>query len=272
MQEKDDGKQTDYQVLNTKTRDEKNIATKLMGTILQIPGAKVNRQKFLEKVLSPYIKNSEDLEKVQIARPWQIASDEVLDTIARERISYRKKLVCLKSFVAGIPGGVALFGTIPADILQYNYHLLILSQELAYLHGFPEFYDENDQATEETIQALVVMFFGVKQAIGSVGREAAEELVKRLAQGAPKRITEMKWGATPLFKAIQEIARWLGVNGGKSIGKKHIGSAAGKAIPILGGFVSAGLSAFTFSKDAKRYEEFLRSHKKVFIEADNIRS
>lgn len=41
----------------------KDIATKLMGTFLQIPGAKVNRSELLGKILASYIKNDEDLEK-----------------------------------------------------------------------------------------------------------------------------------------------------------------------------------------------------------------
>lgn len=198
-------------------------------------------------------------------------SFKTLDIITKERITHRKKLVCLKSFVAGIPGGFAMFGTIPADVLQYHYHLLILSQELAYLYGFPEFYDEKGHATEETVQALVVMFFGIQQTLESAGRESVEELIKMLAKGAPQRIATIKWGNTALFKGIQQIAKWLGINGGKLVGKKQIGQAVGKAIPILGGFVSAGLSAFTFNRDAKRYEDFLKSHKSIFIEADKTR-
>ena len=246
----------------------KDIATKLMTGLLTIPGAKVDRQDFLETVLSPYVKDKEKLKNLENVKPWSIVSHEALDKIAAERVSSRKKFVTTASFAAGLPGGLGLLGTIPADFLQYNYHLLVLSQELAYLYGFPEFYDEKGNATEVTVQALIVMFFGIQTAVGNAGREGAEQLIKMLAKGAPKRIATMKWGNTFLFKAIQGIAKWLGVKGGQSIGKKEIGAAVGKAIPVVGGFVSAGFSYLTFTLDSKRYVKFLREHKTLFMEGD----
>ena len=250
----------------------KNIATKLMTGLLAVPGAKVDRQDFLEMVLSPYVKNKEKLKNIENARPWSIVSHEALDKIAKERVSYRKKLVSTASFVAGLPGGFAMLGAIPADVMQYNYHLLTLSQELAYLYGFPEFYDENGNATEETVQALVIMFFGIQTAAGHVGRESVEQLIKMLAKGAPQRIASMKWGETALFKILQEGAKWLAINGGKPIGKKFIGNAVGKAVPIVGGFISAGLSYATFTLDSNRFVKFLREHKQLFMEADEHRA
>lgn len=250
--------------------ENKNIAIKIMGGLLQIPGAKVDRQEFLEKTLSPYVLDKEKfLANIENEKPWKFVPDSALDKIAKERFSYRRKLVCAKSFFAGLPGGPVLLATLPADLLQYNYHLLILSQELAYLYGFPEFYDENGNETEETVQALVIMFFGLQTAVGHAGREGVEQLIKMLAKGAPQRIAHMKWGNTALFKGIQEIAKWLGIKGGQFVGKKEIGAAAGKLIPVVGGFISAGLSAATFTLDANRYMKFLQEHKDLFKDDDD---
>ena len=242
-----------------------------MTGLLAIPGAKVDRQEFLETVLSLYVKDKEKLKNIENVKPWSIVSHEALDKIAEERVSLRKKFVTTASFAAGLPGGLGLLGTIPADVLQYNYHLLILSQELAYLYGFPDFYDEKGNATEVTVQALIVMFFGIQTAIGNAGREGAEQLIKMLAKGAPKRIATLKWGNTFLFKAIQGIAKWLGVKGGLAVSRKEIGAAVGKAIPVVGGFVSAGFSYMTFTMDSKRYVKFLREHKALFMEGDESR-
>ena len=245
-----------------------NLPIKLMNALLAIPGARIHRQEFLETVLSLYVKDKEMLKNIETVRPWSIVSHEALDKIAEERVSLRRKFVTTASFAAGLPGGLGLLGAIPADFLQYNYHLLILSQELAYLYGFPDFYDEKGNATEVTVKALIVMFFGIQMALGNAGREGAEQFIKMLAKGAPKRIANMKWGDTFLFKAIQGIAKWLGVKGGQSIGRKEIGAAVGKAIPVVGGFVSAGFSYMTFTMDSKRYVKFLREHKTLFMEGD----
>lgn len=249
-----------------------SLPVKLVSGLLAIPGAKINRQEFLEQVLLPYVVSKEKLEHIENVRPWAFVSQEALDKIANERVAYRKKLVTTASFFAGIPGGFGMLATIPGDLLQYNYHLLVLAQELAYLYGFPEFYDEKGEATEETVQALVIMFFGMQMAVGHAGREGVEQLIKMLAKGAPQRIATMKWGNTALFHIIQEIAKWLGINGGKLIGKKHIANAVGKAIPFIGGVISGGLSYGTFTMDSNRFLAFLRGHKELFIEADKKRN
>lgn len=245
-----------------------NLPIKLMNGLLSIPGAKIHRQEFLQEVLLPYVSDKDKLKNVDNIRPWSLVSHGSLDLIAKERISYRKKIVTTTSFLAGLPGGFGMFASVPADVVQYQYHLLVLAQELAYLYGMPEFYDENGNATEQTTQALVVMFFGMREAIGHGAREGVEQFIKAVAKGAPERIAHLKWGNTALFRAIKEIAKWLGIKGGQDISKKEIGKAAGKVIPIFGGLISGGLSCFLFGKDSNRFLIFLQKHKKLFMEAD----
>lgn len=252
--------------------DNNNFPTKIMNGLLAIPGAKIHRQKFLEEVLFPYVNDKNKLKNIDDVRPWSLVSHRSLDVIAKERISYRKKIVTTASFVAGLPGGFGLFASVPADVVQYQYHLLVLAQELAYLYGMPEFYDEDGNATEETTRALVIMFFGMRAAVGHGAREGVEQFIKAVAKGAPKRIATMKWGNTALFHVIKEIAKWLGIKGGQDISKKEIGKAVGKVIPVFGGLISGGLSCYTFTKDSDRFLNFLQEHKKLFMDADENRN
>ena len=58
-----------------------------------------------------------------------------LDTLADETITYETNKSAALSFAAGLPGGFAMLGTIPADLMQYYAHALRIMQKLAYLYG-----------------------------------------------------------------------------------------------------------------------------------------
>ena len=55
-----------------------------------------------------------------------------LDEIALNVIDFETKKCAGLSFLAGIPGGVALAGTVPADLAQYFAHVMRVEQKLAY--------------------------------------------------------------------------------------------------------------------------------------------
>ena len=49
--------------------------------------------------------------------------------------------------------------TIPADLVQFYWHAIVLSQKLAYLYGWPDLLKE-DEADEET-KAKITLLIGV---------------------------------------------------------------------------------------------------------------
>ena len=60
---------------------------------------------------------------------------ETLDDVARHSIAFETKKSATMAFAAGLPGGFALVGTVPADIAQYYVHAFRVMQKLAYLYG-----------------------------------------------------------------------------------------------------------------------------------------
>ena len=52
------------------------------------------------------------------------------------------------SFLAGIPGGLTLPATIPADLGQYYWHVVQLAQKLAYLYGWPDLLEKGEGMNE----------------------------------------------------------------------------------------------------------------------------
>lgn len=224
---------------------------KVMGAALAMPGVKVDRDDFLTKELRNYC-TSEQLERAILGRPIYGTSKEVIDRIANACINSHTTKVTTISAAAGIPGGFAMAATIPADMAQYYWHVFVLAQKLAYLYGFPDLRDENGNLTD-VASDMLTLFVGVmmgasaaNQAIKGIAKELAKQVIKRLPQ---KALTK-----TVYYPIIKQIAKWIGIK----LTKDTFAKGVGKAIPILGGVISGGLTFATFRPSAKRLQHKLQ--------------
>lgn len=238
---------------------EVTIWNKVMGAALSMPGVKVDRDDFLKKELKNYC-SPEQLNLAISNRPINGVSKEIIDRIANACINSHTTKVTTISAVAGIPGGFAMAGTIPADMTQYYWHVFVLAQKLAYLYGFPDLRDENGNLTD-TASDMLTLFVGVmmgasaaNQAIKGLAKEFAKQVVKRLPQ---KALTK-----TMYYPIIKQIAKWIGVK----LTKDTFAKGLGKVIPILGGLISGGLTLATFRPSAKRLQHKLQEEMFVINE------
>lgn len=238
---------------------EVTIWNKVMGAALSMPGVKVDRDDFLKKELKNYC-SPEQLNLAISNRPINGVSKEIIDRIANACINSHTTKVTTISAVAGIPGGFAMAGTIPADMTQYYWHVFVLAQKLAYLYGFPDLRDENGNLTD-TASDMLTLFVGVmmgasaaNQAIKGLAKEFAKQVVKRLPQ---KALTK-----TMYYPIIKQIAKWIGVK----LTKDTFAKGLGKVIPILGGIISGGLTLATFRPSAKRLQHKLQEEMFVINE------
>lgn len=239
---------------------EVTIWNKVMGAALSMPGVKVDRDDFLKKELKNYC-SPEQLNLAISNRPINGVSKEIIDRIANACINSHTTKVTTISAVAGIPGGFAMAGTIPADMTQYYWHVFVLAQKLAYLYGFPDLRDENGNLTD-TASDMLTLFVGVmmgasaaNQAIKGLAKEFAKQVVKRLPQ---KALTK-----TMYYPIIKQIAKWIGVK----LTKDTFAKGLGKVIPILGGVISGGLTLATFRPSAKRLQHKLQEE--MFVVNEN---
>lgn len=238
---------------------EVTIWNKVMGAALSMPGVKVDRDDFLKKELKNYC-SPEQLNLAISNRPINGVSKEIIDRIANACINSHTTKVTTISAVAGIPGGFAMAGTIPADMTQYYWHVFVLAQKLAYLYGFPDLRDENGNLTD-TASDMLTLFVGVmmgasaaNQAIKGLAKEFAKQVVKRLPQ---KALTK-----TMYYPIIKQIAKWIGVK----LTKDTFAKGLGKVIPILGSVISGGLTLATFRPSAKRLQHKLQEEMFVINE------
>lgn len=239
--------------------NEVTIWNKVMGAALSMPGVKVDRDDFLKKELKNYC-SPEQLNLAISSRPINGVSKEIIDRIANACINSHTTKVTTISAVAGIPGGFAMAGTIPADMAQYYWHVFVLAQKLAYLYGFPDLRDENGNLTD-TASDMLTLFVGVmmgasaaNQAIKGLAKEFAKQVIKRLPQ---KALTK-----TMYYPIIKQIAKWIGVK----LTKDTFAKGLGKVIPILGGVISGGPTLATFRPSAKRLQHKLQEEMFVINE------
>lgn len=222
-----------------------------MSTVLKIPGARVDRTKFLRATFGPHVTD----ELVQLAVTSTPAKAGIPEHVRRRAtdssINWHRAGVSATSAAVGLPGGWWLAGTMPTDLTQYFWHVIVLAQKLAYLHGWPELLAEGEEIDDET-RLVMTLFIGV-----SLGVEGAASGLNRLATAlgteAAKRLPRAALTKYALYNLAKQVAKWIGI----SLTKKKFAELVGKAIPIVGGLVAGGLTWAVFGSSAKRLRAYL---------------
>lgn len=227
---------------------------KALVVVTRLPGVRIDRAAFLRRSLARYC--TDDQIRTSIAETPAAAgiSAATLRAIADASITNETSRVTAISMAAGIPGGFALIGTIPIDSAQYLAHMLRIAQKLAYLYSWPDFFaqngDEPDDATQNILTLFVGAMFGVQAAnkgIGLVAEKMAAQAVKQLPKQA------LTHGV--VYPIVKVVAKHLGVQMSKGTFAKGVA----KAIPVVGGVFSGGLTLATFLPMAKRLRKHLAS-------------
>lgn len=89
----------------------------VITTSIKVPGVKVNRDKFLAE---QFAGNGMDVQRIIDLGPIEAgAQREEIENLANKLILKRTSESSVASFVAGIPGGLAMMATVPADVMQF---------------------------------------------------------------------------------------------------------------------------------------------------------
>lgn len=220
-----------------------------------LPGVRIEREDFLAAALKPYFSDDVVNKAVMYNPAYAGISVDQINKIANASIRLETRNVSALSFVAGIPGGFAMIGTVPADLVQYFGHILRVLQKLIYLYGWQELFDENGYMDDETANLLTLfagVMFGVSGAAGAIAKiaeQAAQKVAKRLGQKALMK------GA--IYPIVKKVALILGVKMSKDIFAKSVS----KIIPVLGGAASGGLTYFTYKPMANKLRDHLATLK-----------
>jgi hypothetical protein len=208
----------------------------ILTNALKVPGVKVNRTEFLSKALHEYVSYN-DLVVVLENGPIEAGVNiNTLDKVAKSLIEKRTLQSSGASFAAGIPGGLAMAATIPADTLQFYGVSLRLAQELAYLFGYEDLWDD-ERIDGERVRGELTLFLGVMFGVGGTA-SALKVLSSKVAQQVLKKLPQKALMKTIYYPIIKKVAATIGVK----ITKKTFAQGISKAIPLIGGVISGGLT------------------------------
>jgi hypothetical protein len=235
-------------------QDNKEITSDIMleeiiCKAIQIPGVKVDRNRFLAEIFSSKV---DLLENIINNGPIRVGiTREEINNIANRLIIKRTSQSSIASFAAGIPGGLAMAATIPADILQFFGMSLRLAQELSYLYGADDLW-ENGKIDDEKVKNQLILYcgvmFGVSGAVSGVrvlSTQVAKTVLKKIPQ---KALTKTFW-----YPMIKKICSFVGY----TLTKKTLASGVSKAIPVIGGVISGTINFASMMPMARNLNDTL---------------
>lgn len=209
---------------------------------LQTPGIKVNRADFLQKeLMKNHPQEVIDLAISHNPAYAKIQSSEV-DKIADEVIKFERNCVSGISAALGAPGGVAMVATIPADLVQYYGYMLLATQKLMYLYGFPEIdTTEKEHRFDSETMNLLIICLGVMY--GVQGTNAAlKAMATALGKGVEKKLMKTALTKGTIYPIVKSVSKWFGVN----MTKQVFSGFFKKAIPVVGGVIGGGITYLSF--------------------------
>ncbi|OMG02112.1 hypothetical protein BK146_04470 [Paenibacillus sp. FSL R7-0333] len=233
----------------------------ILANAIKLPGVLVDRREFLAQQFAKYDTYG-NMHTILDKGPLEAGiSLAVIDKMAKTLIEKRTLLSTAASTAVGLPGGLAMAATIPADTLQFFGVVLRLSQELAYLYGRTDLWEEDstdsEQVTRELTLYLGVMFgvAGSASMLKMLTAKISQQLLKKLPQ---KALTQ-----TLYYPILKKISAYIGIK----ITKKTFAQGASKFVPVLGGLLSGGMTYFSMKPMGNRLREALSAASNDYSEA-----
>lgn len=219
-----------------------------VGAVSKLPMVQVDREAFLRK----HFGDSEHLDVILERGPQAVYTAASLRKKANSLIKNSAAKTSVVSFASGLPANPALMVAAGgADVAQYFGFAINLAQQIAYLFGEDDLFDEGGELSEaaqmRVIAYLGAMFgaAGAAALVTNTSKVAGKNLGKKVAAQA---LTHTAW--YPLVKRVGAVI-------GMKITKKTVEKTITKAVPVVGGVVSGGLTYVTFRPMGHRLADTL---------------
>lgn len=220
---------------------------------LKTPGVRIDRNKFLMSEFQTIYPKKIVLKAIQ-STPEKAGIEKTdIDKVANAVIARERNGVSGISAALGMPGGIAMTATIPADIAQYYGFMLRAAQKLMYLYGFPAINVEDNEGVfdSETINTLILclgIMYGVAGATNAI-----KAMAKAFASGVEKKLLRAALTKGTIYPIVKSVAKWFSVN----MTKEVFAGFFKQSIPVVGGIVGGGLTFVTFGPCCKRLKKSL---------------
>lgn len=234
-------------------REAEELANRVMRRAASLKGVKIDRGVFLRAELKKRFPEI-DADFAVATTPIEAGlAPRDLDELALDVIDFEVKKCTALSFAAGLPGGFAMAGTVPADLAQYFAHVMRVEQKLAYLYGWQSFLNDEDEVDDETV-AQLVMLMGVMLSVGGAANAVSQFAATTARHGIAKQVERQALTKTFFYNPLKKVLSFLGVK----MTKQTFSKAVTKAVPVVGGAISGGLTYVSFKPEAERLRRYLR--------------
>lgn len=228
-----------------------NKTVSLIGKVVSMPLVRVNRKEFLSRESSEV--SDERLYKIIHEGPQSVYTPDELEMRANKLIKKNILETAGTSFLAGLPSNpVTASASAGADIIQYFGFAIHLAQQLCYLFGKDELFSENNKLTENGQEALII-YLGIMLGVSSAN-SGLMFVSRRFGGTAEKKIAKTAVTQTAWYPILKKVGNAIGIK----ITKQSTGKFLTKAIPVLGGIVSGGLTFISFKPMGMKLEKTLK--------------
>ena len=233
--------------------DDEELAYKLLKRAASLKSAAINREAFLRSELST-TNAAERLDAAIATSPYEAGYlTKTIDELADAAIALESGKVAGLSALASMPGGLAAFGTIPADILQYCVHSLRVAQKLAYLYGWESMgLGEGDVADDALYQLILLL--GVMTNVEGTSVALARMAPSVASLGFSETLRQQKESGESWYLPIKDVLSALG----SKVTKGTFVEAVLRGVPMLSGLMSGGITFVTFRFGAVALKKLLR--------------
>ncbi len=229
-------------------QNNESLALKVVNESLKLPFVKVDRSEFLIKKFGEQV---DDIQKLIDEGPQVFFSKEELDESAKKVINANVLQSSSLSFASGLPGGFAMAATIPADIAQFYGYSLKLAQEISYIYGYNNMWNDQGELTEDAKNTLI-LYLGVMLGVTSAGA-AVRILSNKMALQALKKIPQKALTKTIYYPIIKQVMAIFGTK----LTKATFAKGVSKFIPLVGGAVSGTMNYISLRPMANKLKDEL---------------
>lgn len=216
----------------------------IVATAITLPGVKVSRNAFLTECFKNEDVNIHDL--IDNGPIDSGCSREMLSRLANNLIVKRTSQSSIASFAAGLPGGLAMGVAVPADVMQYFGVALRLAQELSYLYGAQDLWN-NGEVDTNLVNGQLILYCGVMFGVSGAAN-GVRLLSAQLAKTAAKKIPQKALTKTIWYPVVKQVGKAVGVK----VTKSTVANGISKVIPVVGGVVSGGITFASMMPMGKR--------------------
>lgn len=241
-------------MMDEQDRQAEQFAIAFLKKVIRLRGVRIDRAQFLRAELRKRGIGAAAIDRAISENPAVAGISPItLDEIAKSVIEFETGKSTALSFAAGLPGGFAMIGTVPADITQFYVHAFRVMQKIAYVYGWQSFLDDIDDIDDESL-GMLAAFLGVMMGVGGASASVSLFAIQVARPAVQKKIASVALTKTAWYLPMKQTLRVIGVQ----VTKQSFAKTVSKVVPVVGGVVSGGLTFVTLRIQSKRLMKHLR--------------